>query len=140
MNDGIDKSVCSLQYVTIDDIVKKVKQCGRGALLGKLDIQSAYRIVPVHPEDRILLGMIGEDQLFVDAVLPFGLRSAPKIFNAIMIADALQWIIQSRGVEFIDHYLDEFVTVGRPKSDECKDNMNISLSVCNELGALVAQE
>ena len=39
VNDGIDKPMCSLKYITIDDIVENVKKCGgRGALLGKLDI------------------------------------------------------------------------------------------------------
>ncbi len=52
----------------------------------KGDILSAYRNIPVH--DRALLGMEWEGQLFVDRVLPFGLRSAPKIFLAV--ADAAQ--------------------------------------------------
>ena len=39
-------------------------------------------MVPVHPEDRLLLGMPWNRALYVDAALPFGLRSAPKIFNA----------------------------------------------------------
>ena len=54
----------------------------------KIDIKSAYRIVPVHPEDRPLLGMRWQGKIYVDATLPFGLRSAPKIFNAL--ADAAQ--------------------------------------------------
>lgn len=83
VNDGIDKSICSLQYVTINTIVEKIQQCGSGALLGKLDIKSAYRIIPVHPDDRLLLGMKWKGQLFIDTALPFSLRSAPKIFNAV---------------------------------------------------------
>ena len=42
-------------------------------------------------------------QRYLDKVLPFGLRSTPLIFLAI--ADALQWIIQAQGVEFLFHYL-----------------------------------
>jgi hypothetical protein len=37
--------------------------------------------VPLHPEDRLLLGMMWDDALYVDAALPFGLHSAPKILN-----------------------------------------------------------
>ena len=54
--------------------------------MAKFDLKSAYRNVPVHPDDRGLLGMLWDDQLYVDSTLPFGLRSAPKIFNAL--ADA----------------------------------------------------
>ena len=32
-------------------------ELGLGALMAKLDIQSAYRMIPVHPGDRRLLGM-----------------------------------------------------------------------------------
>ena len=45
--------------------------------------------------------------MYVDAVLPFGLRSAPKIFTAL--ADALQWILQRRGATFVWHYIDDFI-------------------------------
>jgi len=34
------------------------------------------------------------DRLFVDAALPFGLRSAPKIFMAL--ADATEWVRKLR--------------------------------------------
>ena len=82
------------------------------------------------------MGMLWEDQLFIDATLSFGLRSAQKIFNAV--ADTLQWIIRERGVEFIDHYLDDFVIVGRSGSKECERNMATALQVCNEVEAPIA--
>ena len=69
---------------------------GQGPYCQSFDVESAYRIVPVHPDDRPLLGMEWRDHLYIDAALPFGLRSAPKIFNAL--ADAVQWILeQERG-------------------------------------------
>ena len=58
----------------------------------KVDIKQAYCIVPVHPEDRHLLGVQWEGQVHVDKVLPFRLRSAPLILTAS--ADALQWIME----------------------------------------------
>ncbi len=39
--------------------------------------------------------------------LPFGLRSAPKIFNAL--ADAVEWMVGSTDVW---HYLDDFIVCG----------------------------
>ena len=47
----------------------------------------------------------------MDKVLPFGLRSTPKIFSAI--ADAAQWILRQRGVPHVLHYLDDFIVVER---------------------------
>ena len=57
VNDGIDPLHCSLVYITVENAAQMVVRLGRGTLLAKLDIQSAYRIVPVHPADRALLGM-----------------------------------------------------------------------------------
>jgi hypothetical protein len=55
-------------------------QLGKGTLLAKIDIKSAYRLIPVHPHDRKYLGMLWKGNLYIDAMLPFGLRSAPKIY------------------------------------------------------------
>ena len=47
-----------------------------------MDIQQAYRMVPVHPDDRALLGMRWEGGVYIDTRLPFGLRSAPIMFTS----------------------------------------------------------
>jgi hypothetical protein len=57
VNDGIEKDLCSLSYITVDTAADRAMALGRGALLAKLDINQAYRMVPVHPEDRFLLEM-----------------------------------------------------------------------------------
>ena len=49
----------------------------------------------------------GKEVWFIDTVLPFGLRSAPKIFNSV--ADALAWIVLRAGVSKVLHYLDDFL-------------------------------
>ena len=84
-----------------EPVAKKALQLGRGLLIAKIDIKSAYRLVPVSPLDRHYLGMQWDGQIYVDRMLPFGLRSAPKIFNAI--ADALEWCVAREGVHNIYH-------------------------------------
>ena len=69
--------------MSVDDITAQILTVGRGTLMAKIDIKNAYRNIPVHPSDRHLLGMEWQNQLYVDGALPFGLRSAPKIFNTI---------------------------------------------------------
>lgn len=112
VNDGIPPSSCSLRYPSIDMGIQQILTVGRGAQLSKLDIKDAYRIVPVHPDDWPLLGMRWKDKYFVDTRLPFGLRSAPKLFTAL--ADAAQWLIQARGVDRCLHYLDDYFFVEPP--------------------------
>lgn len=124
----------SLSYTSVDVIASKVLASGQGAMIAKMDIKQAYRIIPTHPEDRRLLGMRWNKQMFVDKALPFGLRSAPLIFSAV--ADALQYMIQN-GATFVNHYVDDFITVGAPKSSECADNFRIMHYTCDTAGAPV---
>lgn len=109
VNDGVDKELCSLSYISANVIANKVVALGRGTRLAKMDIKQAYRIVPVHPYNRVLLGMQWEDRVFVDKTLPFGLRSAPLIFSAV--ADALQYMMIENGATLVDHYIDDFITL-----------------------------
>ena len=92
VHDGILKDLCCLHYITIDDTIQHIMKPGRETLLSKVDIKSAFSLIPVHPADRYLLGMQWKDRLFIDTCLPFGLRSAPKLFN--ILADLLAWIVQ----------------------------------------------
>ena len=69
---------------------------------------------------------------FVDTALPFGLRSAPKIFTAL--ADAAEWIIKQRGVQFCIHYLDDIA----PDKEQCSGDLQIVLAAFSELGFPVA--
>lgn len=107
MDDGINQSLCSLSHTSVEKAARAASALGPGALIAKTDIQAASRLTPVCPQDRVLLGMRWHDGYYVDGMLPFGLRSGPKIFTTV--ADALEWCIRQEGVEGIDHYLDDFV-------------------------------
>ena len=107
MNDCINREFASLHYASVDTVVKQVIKLGQDMLMAKVDIRHAYRNVPVHPDDRPLLGMQWRGRVFLDKALPFGLRSAPKMFTAL--SDALEWILQTRGVPWCIH---DFFTFG----------------------------
>ena len=72
----------------------------------------------------------------MDGALPFGLQSAPKIFTAI--ADTLQWVMINRGVSAIDHYLDDYITMGPAGSGERMANLLQIIAICEELGVPLA--
>ncbi len=67
----------------------------------KMDIMQAYRQIPVHPQDRRLLGMAWDGKVYVDTTLPFSLRSAPLLFTAV--ADAAQWVMTKHGAAHVFH-------------------------------------
>jgi len=91
VNDGIKPKLCSLQYSSVDEAVRRLLPLGQNSVMMNLDIESAYSIVLVSPEDRLLLGMKWKKRLYMYTALPFGLRYAPKVFSAL--ADALLWIL-----------------------------------------------
>jgi len=57
INDGIPKDLCSLTYIMVDMAIEQITALGRGTLLAKVDIKSAFRLMPVHPADRHPLAM-----------------------------------------------------------------------------------
>ena len=100
--------------------------------MAKIDLQSAYRHVPVHPDDQDLLGIEWNGKAYRDQALPFGLRSAPKLFTAV--ADGLAWAMQQEGVVNSVHYLDDFLFWGPPSSPECGASLMKAIEVCHRLG------
>ena len=76
------------------------------------------------------MGAQWDNQAYIDITLPFGLRSAPMIFTAL--ADGLQWILEQKGVSYVAHYLDDFITVGTPNSDQCNINQQPIFETCQE--------
>ena len=138
VNDAISSEQSSISYASLDDAVSFIVKLGIGCLLAKLDLKEAYRAVPVHPFDQPLLSVKWEGVVFIDRALPFGLRSAPKIFSAL--TDGLMWLLYERGVQFALHYLDDFLVLGPANSSVCQEAPNTTLSTCEEVGLPVAPE
>ena len=136
VNDFISPDICSLHYPSVDDAVDLVLALGQYTQLVKIDLKSAYRILPIHPVDRQLLGIRWQGHVYVDQCLPFGLCSAPKIFTAF--ADVLAWVLHHHGVRYLLHYLDDFLLFGSPFSGEGGAFLRITLEVFASLGVPVA--
>lgn len=133
VNDGISSDEFSMHYINLDQIISMIAKHGSGTLMAKFDVEAAYRNIAVHPEDRYLLGMKWRSQFFVDLALPFGLRSAPYIFNSV--AELVEWIIRNKhNVPDLMHYLHDFITAGPADSLQCSQNLQTSLAVCCSLG------
>ena len=133
VNDGINKDEFTLTYSKVSDAISLIIKAGRGALMGKVDIKSAYRIIPVHPSDRYLLGTCWQGDYYLDLALPFGLRSAPAIFNSL--ADLFHWcLVNNWNVLDLLHYLDDYFTLGPPLSDICASRLKAIDQAATEIG------
>ena len=122
----------------MDDAINAIMRFGPHTLLAKVDIKSAFRLLPIHPADRNLLAMKWDNKIYIDGCLPFGLCSAPKLFN--ILADLLCWITQQHGISQPLHYLDDFLLIGPPHSLEYQQNLNTFIQLCTNLGVPLASE
>ena len=132
VNDFVGPEHSSLTYISVDEAA-----AGPGTQLAKLDISEAYRIVPVHPCHSVLLGMEWHQNCYLDCCLPFGLRSAPKLFNAVAIhwnglcvtRTATMWSLQS--ITWMIFSL---------QVKPIQQSLDLALSICGELGIPIMPE
>ena len=72
-----------LSYPKVDDLVRIIKEKGPDCLIFKKDLKRAYRQIPICPGDLHLVGFNWNNRLFVDRVLPMGLRSSAHICQRV---------------------------------------------------------
>ena len=134
INDYIDPKSFSLTYCTIDDTYSIINKLSPNALLSKIDLKDAFRLIPVQPEDWNLLEIKWHQQFYIVTCLPFGLLSAPFLFNRL--SDAINWILQhSQDVTHLPHYLEDFFTAGPADTNVCHNNLTAMLSLCERINA-----
>jgi hypothetical protein len=136
INDFIDKEAFPIHYATVDDAVAMVSRYGKGCMMAKIDLKAAFRMVPIAAEEWDLLGLHWKGMYYVDTCLPFGLRSAPYLFN--QFASALHWIMATNYAADVIHYLDDFLLAGPAGQPTCSESAETMLSVCERLGIPVA--
>ena len=113
VNTHIDKSYGALHYTHIEHILDDIVKAGRHCVILKRDIKEAFRNIPVAPQMQWLLGFQWNDNFYMERCLPFGLATAPFIFN--LFAEAFHWILQSwLDWKFLSHYLDDFILIIPP--------------------------
>ncbi len=139
VNDLIPDREAEVSYAGIPEAVALIMRLGKGSLLAKFDIRRAYRLLPVCISHRLFLGMRWKGKYYLDLALPFGLRSAPRIFTRF--ADSLQFLFSNvGGVSDIQHYLDDFLLVGPPASPLCERHLQTCFSLCEILGVPIADD
>ncbi|CAJ0945005.1 unnamed protein product [Ranitomeya imitator] len=115
VNDGIPSDETAVTYISFDKAVDLIRNAGPGALMAKSDIESAFRLLPVHPDCHHLLGAKFEDLYYYDTCLPMGCSISCFYFE--LFSTFLEWV--ARKITRLTHYLDDFLIVGPAGSDVC---------------------
>ena len=136
VNDFIPKDMSSVHYATIQDAIDFIKDSPKPVYMAKVDIESAFRIIPVSPADRPMLGFRWRGQYFMDAVLPMGCSSSCAIFERF--STALEWIAKVKlGVTAMVHVIDDFLILSHSK-EKCHQDLMAFIDLCERLGVPLA--
>lgn len=116
VNDGISKDFylgkkVALSYPGVDDLVKIIKDKGKGCLLFKRDLKRAYRQIPIDPGDASLVGYSFNGQFYFDKMLSMGCRSSAHICQRITCC--ITFICGICNISIIN-YLDDFAGADTP--------------------------
>ena len=65
INDNLHCRLSHVSYASMDDAAMLMHYLGPGALLAKIDIQNAYRLVPIHYADRRFLGVSWQGSVYI---------------------------------------------------------------------------
>ncbi|XP_056104363.1 uncharacterized protein LOC130083381 [Rhinichthys klamathensis goyatoka] len=128
----------SLKYHDVDHAVDLIKIVGRGAWLAKIDITSAFKVMPIHPDSWHLFGVPWHGKFYFAVRLTFGCKSSPKIFD--MLSEAICWILSNNyAIPHLIHLLDDFLIISPPGAIPAAQILTVQ-RVFAELGIPIAQE
>ena len=138
VNSSIPREFATIKYASISDAARHLVQFGRYAFMAKSDIKSAFRIIPINPNDRHLLGFKWNNKFYFDNCLPMGCSSSCQIFESF--STALHWIIsQALPHVGIVHVLDDFLFI-TDSYDTCLSALNCFTDLCKDIGVPLAPE
>lgn len=139
VNDFIDSKFTSVQYSSFDNAVSIVKKLGYNAIIAKMDIKSAFRLLPCYPGDFNLLGFKIGSEFYIDKCMPMGCSISCSIFEKF--STFLHWLTQHEaGSSDLDHYLDDFFFAGLAETSDCQNLMTAFINVCKRLNVPIADE
>lgn len=121
----------------LDHAADAIRALGPGCLLIKIDVEAAYKQVPVRREDWPLLGFKWRGHWFYERTLPFGLKSSCRLWE--LYATALHYFFEhDLGIQCVVHYIDDFLFVLKPDQELAQADLKRALDLCARLGIPIA--
>lgn len=138
--DSVNASVLDfdVKLRAFDQAIELLRSCGRRSYMTKIDIEAAYRNIPVRPEDWPLQAMHWRDKFYVDIVMQFGLASATAIFE--WYSSAAEYMAKRLlRVQHLAHYIDDFLLLHASK-EGCQQALERILALFRQLGLPISLE
>jgi hypothetical protein len=106
VNDSIPRHYGTLKYDTFGNALRSIAKLGKGTIMVKRDIESAFKNISTSPYCWWLTIFEYEGRWYVDLRLPFGCRTSPFIFN--LFSEGIHWALEKVGWT-LHHVLDDFL-------------------------------
>lgn len=119
---------------TVQDTVRVIQERQFRVMLATLDIERAYRNIPVCPLDLPLLGISVDGLLYVDTAMPFGARNSSLYMQKI--ANYVVRALAARGIQ-CHIYLDDMV-MELDSDQDCHARFAEVLALYRALGLPIA--
>jgi hypothetical protein len=138
VNDGIPTDFTRVTYEDLDHCIAIIQSLGRNALIAKADLESAFRLLPIHIDDHHFLGFSWGGLFYFDKCLPMGLSQSCQHFEAF--STSLQWILRYHfDVPHISHILDDFIFFGPPNANQCSLSLSKFFILAADLNIPIKQ-
>ena len=137
VNNFMKSTFSTFSFSTIDNVISSVK---KDCYMATIDLQDAYRSVPISPSDRKHFGLLwdfndGDGPTYLtDNFLCFGSRCSAFIFNRLTYA--VSRYMNEKGY-CCYNYLDDFIVIGASYDESCR-GQNFLIPTLRNLGFYIS--
>ncbi|QRV92132.1 hypothetical protein RhiJN_20150 [Ceratobasidium sp. AG-Ba] len=120
LNSQIDASNFPCVWGFFDDVARVIATAPPGTLAATLDVDAAYRQIPIHPNDQAHIVFRWGDDYYVDGRVPFGACSSNGLFARC--GDSIAELYSRRGFGIILKWVDDFLFIQFPSTLDTPPN------------------
>ena len=134
VNDDIPPVASKVAYPSIQDAIDcilSLVKSGHTPMLSKLDVKSAFRLIPLNSSQFPLMGVYFSGNYYIDAFLPMGASSSCRIYQDF--SNAFTHILMHHGnIQHVISYLDDHLIIS-----ECPETALRDLTSFQHLAAKI---
>jgi Reverse transcriptase (RNA-dependent DNA polymerase)/Reverse transcriptase-like len=138
INDYINVDDFPCEWGSFSEVLLLVIDAPPNTQAATLDVDSAFRRIPLHPSSKPSFVIHWQNQFYVDHTTPFGSSSSPGLFGRA--ADAMVAIYKAHGVNNVKKWVDDFLFFRYPLESSSSPSPSYSydidflISIADNLG------
>lgn len=114
VNSEINSADFPCEWGTFAQCYFLIAKAPPGTQVAVFDVDSAYRNIPVHPDDQTHFCVAWENNIYIDHCVAFGSASSAGLFGRV--ADCFVAIVQANGAQQVLKWVDDLIFFRYPTS------------------------